>query len=78
MPAYPRESEPAQQPTAEPLPSSRAVPGRPASIRPSSTAPSMYDLLASCTAARAISTPPREADPAVPAIVNRRERRDAA
>ncbi|MEU0985626.1 hypothetical protein [Streptomyces sp. NPDC005953] len=78
MPAYPRESEPSQQPTAEPS-SSSAMPGRPTSIRQSAPAGvSMGQLLASCAAARAISTPPREADVSGPAIVNRSERRDAA
>ncbi|WUT37298.1 hypothetical protein OID54_22940 [Streptomyces sp. NBC_00690] len=78
MPAYPRESEPSQQPTAEPS-SSPVVPGRPTSIRPSaSVGVSMGQLLASCAAARAISTPPREADISGPLIVNRSERRDAA
>ncbi|WP_308312159.1 hypothetical protein [Streptomyces albipurpureus] len=77
MPASEREFPPSQQSTAEPLTvfSSASSAG---SARTRPAAPSMRELLASCAAAEAVSTPPRERDPGMPSVSRSGERRDAA
>lgn len=77
MPASEREFPPSQQSTAEPLMLAPATPSV-GSVGTQPPAPSMRDLLASCVAAAAVSTPPRERDPGTPAVTRSRDRRDAA
>ncbi|MFB8213664.1 hypothetical protein [Streptomyces anulatus] len=58
------------------------TPERPAQPRPTPSAPSMRDLLASCAAATAVSTPPndggREPEAADRGVIPPPARRDAA
>jgi hypothetical protein len=65
--------EPASQPRRQPTQSARQVTLSPSAL-------SMRDLLASCAAASAVSTPPREAGPTVRPSDEHRDatRRDAA
>ncbi|GAA2715692.1 MULTISPECIES: hypothetical protein [Streptomyces] len=55
-----------------------AAPAAAAVPRDPERTPSMHDLLASCAAADAVSTPPRAPEPAVEGVEGPEERRDAA